>query len=124
MRSRPAARTGGSRIPSWPPGSPRAAIRAGSPSANDRSPYRGSTGSGGAGSCPSKGTRSACHDRGMVEATERVTPDRPRPSEGPRPDRLRVVVDRHVVALDGGRLLLGGAPPRMLRLTPAGRALL
>ena len=40
------------------------------------------------------------------------------------PDGWRVVVDRHVVALDGGRVLLGGAPPRMLRLAPAGRALL
>ena len=60
----------------------------------------------------------------MVEAVERVTPDRPGPSDVTLPDGLRVVVDRHVVALDGGRVLLGGAPPRMLRLTPAGRALL
>src|SRR5215207_6509913 len=124
MRSRPAARTGGITIPSRPPGSPSAPIRAGSTSANDRSPYRGRTGSGEAGSCPSKGTRSACHDRGMVEAVERVTPDRSGPSDVTLPEGLRVVVDRHVVALDGGRVLLGGAPPRMLRLTPAGRALL
>ena len=46
------------------------------------------------------------------------------PADVTLPDGLRVVVDRHVVALDGGRVLLGGAPPRMLRLTPAGRALL
>ena len=46
------------------------------------------------------------------------------PADVTLPDGLRVVVDRHVVALDGGGVLLGGAPPRMLRLTPAGRALL
>jgi mycofactocin glycosyltransferase len=60
----------------------------------------------------------------MVEAVERVTPDRSGPSDVTLPHGLRVVVDRHVVALDGGRVLLGGAPPRMLRLTPAGCALL
>ena len=60
----------------------------------------------------------------MAEAAERVTPDRAGPSDVTLPDRLRVVIDRHVVALDGGRVLLGGAPPRMLRLTPAGRGLL
>jgi hypothetical protein len=46
------------------------------------------------------------------------------PTDTHLPDGWRVVVDRRVVALDGGRVLLGGAPPRMLRLTPAGRALL
>ena len=46
------------------------------------------------------------------------------PADTVLPDGWRVVVDRHVVALDGGRVLLGGAPPRMLRLAPAGRALL
>jgi len=46
------------------------------------------------------------------------------PTDTALPDGLRVVVDRRVVALDGGRVLLGGAPPRMLRLTTAGRALL
>jgi mycofactocin system glycosyltransferase len=40
------------------------------------------------------------------------------------PAGLPVVLDRRVVALDGGAALLGGAPPRMLRLAPAGRALL
>jgi mycofactocin system glycosyltransferase len=47
----------------------------------------------------------------------------------PPPDRTpppgtTLVLDRHVVALDGGTALLGGAPPRLLRLAPAGRALL
>jgi mycofactocin system glycosyltransferase len=70
----------------------------------------------------------------MTEAAERVTcagspsttPDVPLagPTDVALPDGLRVVVDRHVVALDGGRVLLGGAPPRMLRLTLTGRALL
>ena len=46
------------------------------------------------------------------------------PADVTLPEGLRVVVDRRVVALDGGRVLLGGAPPRLLRLTPAGRALL
>ena len=41
------------------------------------------------------------------------------PADVTLPEGLRVVVDRRVVALDGGRVLLGGAPPRMLRLTPA-----
>ena len=58
----------------------------------------------------------------MVEAVERVTPGGP--VDVTLPAGLRVVVDRHVVALDDGRVLLGGAPPRMLRLTPTGRALL
>ncbi len=59
----------------------------------------------------------------MVEAAEHVTTGAG-PVDIALPDGLRVVVDRYVVALDGGRVLLGGAPPRMLRLTPAGRALL
>lgn len=59
----------------------------------------------------------------MVEAAEHVTTGAG-PVDVALPDGLRVVVDRNVVALDGGRVLLGGAPPRMLRLTPAGRALL
>ena len=46
------------------------------------------------------------------------------PADVTLPEGLRVVVDRRVIALDGGRVLLGGAPPRLLRLTPAGRALL
>ena len=46
------------------------------------------------------------------------------PADVTLPEGLRVVVDRRVVALDSGRVLLGGAPPRLLRLTPAGRALL
>ena len=58
----------------------------------------------------------------MVEAVENVTPCGP--VDVTLPAGLRVVVDRHVVALDEGRVLLGGAPPRMLRLTPTGRALL
>ena len=37
---------------------------------------------------------------------------------------LSVVLDRRVLTLDDGAVLLGGAPPRMLRLAPAGRALL
>ena len=59
----------------------------------------------------------------MVEAAEHVTTGAG-PVDVALPDGLRVVVDRYVVALDGGRVLLGGAPPRMLRLTPAGCALL
>lgn len=46
------------------------------------------------------------------------------PADTVLPAGWRVVVDRRVVALDGGRVLLGGAPPRMLRLAPAGWALL
>jgi mycofactocin glycosyltransferase len=37
---------------------------------------------------------------------------------------LSVVLDRRVLTLDDGAVLLGGAPPRMLRLAPAGCALL
>ncbi len=59
----------------------------------------------------------------MVEAAERVSAGAG-PADVAVPDGLRVAVDRRVVALDGGRVLLGGAPPRMLRLTPTGRALL
>ena len=60
----------------------------------------------------------------MGEVTERTGDVGAGPSDTVLPDGWRVVVDRHVVALDGGRVLLGGAPPRMLRLAPAGRALL
>jgi mycofactocin system glycosyltransferase len=60
----------------------------------------------------------------MGEVTERTGDVGAGPSDTVLPDGWRVVVDRHVVAHDGGRVLLGGAPPRMLRLAPAGRALL
>lgn len=36
---------------------------------------------------------------------------------------LRVVLDRRARVLDGGAVLLGGAPPRLLLLTPTARAL-
>lgn len=48
----------------------------------------------------------------------------PPPADLTLPIGLRVALDRRVVVLDGGAVLLGGAPPRMLRLAPAGRALL
>lgn len=40
------------------------------------------------------------------------------------PDGLRVALDRRTRHVDDGRVLLGGAPPRMLTLAPAARALL
>jgi hypothetical protein len=46
------------------------------------------------------------------------------PADVGLPTGLRVTLDRRVVVLDRGAVLLGGAPPRMLRLAPAGRALL
>ena len=46
------------------------------------------------------------------------------PADRTPPRGLSVALDRRVVSLDDGALLLGGAPPRMLRLAPAGRALL
>lgn len=46
------------------------------------------------------------------------------PADAALPLGLRVVLDRRVRALDGGSVLLGGAPPRMLRLAPVARALL
>jgi mycofactocin system glycosyltransferase len=60
----------------------------------------------------------------MAEGSENVTPLPPPPADVAPPSGLRVVLDRHVVVLDDGAVLLGGAPPRMLRLAPAGRALL
>lgn len=46
------------------------------------------------------------------------------PADRTPPVGTAVVLDRRVVVLDGGATLLGGAPPRLLRLAPAGRALL
>ena len=46
------------------------------------------------------------------------------PADRTPPRGLAVALDRRVLVLDGGALLLGGAPPRMLRLAPAGRSLL
>ena len=46
------------------------------------------------------------------------------PTETAVPYGTRVVLDRHARTLDGGRVLLGGAPPRMLHLLPAAQALL
>jgi mycofactocin system glycosyltransferase len=72
-------------------------------------------------------TTAACHDRRVTDAGEGV---RHLPAVGgppgdvDLPHGLRVVLDRRVVVLDGGAVLLGGAPPRMLRLAPAARALL
>ncbi|HXV92658.1 MAG TPA: mycofactocin biosynthesis glycosyltransferase MftF [Pseudonocardia sp.] len=40
------------------------------------------------------------------------------------PRGAAVVLDRRVVVLDGGAVLLGGAPPRMVRLAPRARRLL
>ena len=52
-------------------------------------------------------------------------PETPRaPADRTPPRGLAVELDRRVLTLDGGALLLGGAPPRLLRLAPAGRALL
>ncbi|MDN5858614.1 MAG: mycofactocin biosynthesis glycosyltransferase MftF [Pseudonocardia sp.] len=40
------------------------------------------------------------------------------------PGGLRVRLDRRVRVLDGGRALIGGAPPRLIHLAPAARAVL
>ncbi|TQM15682.1 mycofactocin biosynthesis glycosyltransferase MftF [Pseudonocardia kunmingensis] len=40
------------------------------------------------------------------------------------PDGMRVALDRQALVVDGGTVLFGGAPPRMLRLTAAAAALL
>ncbi|MBR7833134.1 mycofactocin biosynthesis glycosyltransferase MftF [Actinospica durhamensis] len=49
----------------------------------------------------------------------------PRPSDAPLPTGFSLVLDRHTVVMDGGRVLLGGAPvTRLLRLTPRARTLL
>jgi mycofactocin glycosyltransferase len=59
----------------------------------------------------------------VAEASENVTCLPSPPADITLPTGLCVTLDRRVVVLDGGAVLLGGAPPRMLRL-PAGRALL
>jgi hypothetical protein len=59
----------------------------------------------------------------VAEASEDVT-CLPSPTDVTLPIGLFVTLDRRVAVLDGGAVLLGGAPPRMLRLAPAGRALL
>ncbi len=46
------------------------------------------------------------------------------PADRTPPPGLTLALDRRVAVLDGGAALLGGAPPRLLRLAPAGRALL
>jgi mycofactocin system glycosyltransferase len=46
------------------------------------------------------------------------------PADTALPPGLRVALDRQARSLDGGCVLLGGAPPRMLHLAPAARALL
>ncbi len=46
------------------------------------------------------------------------------PADTRLPHGFRVVLDRRVHRLDGGAVLIGGAPPRLLRLAPAARALL
>jgi mycofactocin system glycosyltransferase len=38
------------------------------------------------------------------------------------PDGMRIVLDRHAIAVDDGTVLFGGAPPRMLRLSDAAAA--
>ena len=48
----------------------------------------------------------------------------PGPPDTTLPDGLRVELDRRARRVDDGAVLLGGAPPRMLRLAPAGRTLL
>jgi mycofactocin system glycosyltransferase len=40
------------------------------------------------------------------------------------PEGMRVALDRQAMVVDGGTVLFGGAPPRMLRLSAAGAALL
>ncbi|MGI5126003.1 mycofactocin biosynthesis glycosyltransferase MftF [Pseudonocardia sp. CA-107938] len=40
------------------------------------------------------------------------------------PDGMRVRLDRSVRVLDGGRALLGGAPPRLMHLSPTAQAVL
>lgn len=46
------------------------------------------------------------------------------PDDVTLPDGLRVVLDRRTRRVDGGAVLLGGAPPRMLTLAPAAQELL
>lgn len=46
------------------------------------------------------------------------------PGDTSLPVGVRVVLDRRARVLDGGAALIGGAPPRMLHLAPAARALL
>ncbi|MGD9987362.1 mycofactocin biosynthesis glycosyltransferase MftF [Pseudonocardia sp.] len=46
------------------------------------------------------------------------------PADTRLPDGFRVVLDRRTRVLDGGAALLGGAPPRLVHLTPKARALL
>ncbi|GAA3247017.1 mycofactocin biosynthesis glycosyltransferase MftF [Pseudonocardia petroleophila] len=48
----------------------------------------------------------------------------PGPADTALPDGVRVTLDRRTRSVDDGAVLLGGAPPRMLRLAAAGRALL
>jgi hypothetical protein len=60
----------------------------------------------------------------VAEASADVTWLPSPPDDVTLPSGLRVTLDRRVVVLDGDAVLLGGAPPRMLRLAPAGRALL
>ena len=46
------------------------------------------------------------------------------PHDTTLPDGVRVRLDRSVRVLDGGRALIGGAPPRLLHLAPAAQAVL
>ena len=46
------------------------------------------------------------------------------PADRTPPRGTTLVLDRHAVTLDGGAALLGGAPPRLLRLSATGRVLL
>jgi mycofactocin glycosyltransferase len=48
----------------------------------------------------------------------------PGPTDTAVPRGTRIELDRRARLLDGGSVLLGGAPPRMLHLAPAARALL
>lgn len=53
-----------------------------------------------------------------------VTPLAPPAGDGPLPAGIAVVLDHHVRRLAGGRVLIGGSPTRLLRLTAAGATLL
>lgn len=46
------------------------------------------------------------------------------PTDTALPHGLRVTLDRHVLVVDGGAVLFGGAPPRMLRLAPRASSLI
>ena len=46
------------------------------------------------------------------------------PADTRLPRGFRVMLDRRVQSIDGGAVLIGGAPPRMLHLAPVARALL